>query len=108
MNFETSKMLGGIGALMMFICGLVTFFNGLAGGIIALIGLILVLISLNDLANFYKSRAIFNNALYGVIATIVGVVVAIAVAFFAGFHLCNISPVEWRLGITSRLYTRYK
>lgn len=83
MNFETGRMLGGIGALMMFICGLLTFFNIFAGGIIGLIGLILVLISLNDLANFYKSRAIFNNALYGVIATVVGVAVAVAVAFFA-------------------------
>ena len=45
-------------------------------GIIALVGLILVLVALYGLANIYKERGIFNNFLYGIIAGIVGAVIA--------------------------------
>lgn len=84
MNFETSKTLGGIGALLLFISVFVApFGTAFAGSAIALIGAILVLISLNGLANYYNSRQIFNNALYGIIAGIVGVVLAVVVAFVA-------------------------
>lgn len=79
MTLESSKILGGIGALLMFIGVLpyISFF-----GIIELVGLILVLAALHGFADYYKERAIFTNALYAVIAGIVGAVIAVAVAIF--------------------------
>ena len=76
MTIESSKTLGGVGAILMFI-GVFPFIS--TYGIVELIGVILVLIALHGFANYYKERGIFNNAIYGLIAGIVGVVVAAAV-----------------------------
>ncbi len=78
MNFETSKILGGIGALLILL-GVIPNLNYM--GIVELVGVILILVSLNGLANLYKDRNIFNNAIYGVISAVVGGVIAVAVAF---------------------------
>ena len=80
MNFETSKTLGGVGAILMFI-GVIPFFA--YSMVISLIGLILLLIAMYSLANYYQESGIFNNALYGVITTIVGGIATVAVAFIA-------------------------
>jgi len=75
MQIETSKMLGAVGALLMFI-GIIPYINYF--GVIELVGLILVMVALNSLAGHYKEGGIFNNALYGLIIAIVGGVVSIA------------------------------
>jgi uncharacterized membrane protein len=75
MSIETGKILGGIGALLMFI-GIIPYINYF--GVIELIGLILVMIGLYNLASHYKEGGIFNNALYGLIIGIVGGVISIA------------------------------
>ena len=76
MTLESSKNLGGIGALLMFI-GVFPYINTF--GIVELIGAVLVLIALHGFASYYHEQGIFNNAVYGIVAGIVGVVVAIAV-----------------------------
>jgi uncharacterized membrane protein len=76
MTFESSKTLGGIGAILMFI-SVFPYINYF--GIIPLIGAILFLIALYGFARTYKESGIFDNALYGVIAGIVGVVLSIAI-----------------------------
>jgi uncharacterized membrane protein len=78
MNFETSKTLGGIGAILLLIGSFFVLFPWL--GIIGLIGLVLVLVSLYGFAQFYNDRAIFNNAIFGVVAAIVGCVIAVVIA----------------------------
>jgi uncharacterized membrane protein len=74
MTIETNKTLGGVGAILMFI-GIIPYINYF--GIIELIGVILVLVALYNLAGYYSERGIFNNALYGLIAGIVGGVIAV-------------------------------
>jgi uncharacterized membrane protein len=74
MSLETNKTLGGVGAILMFI-GIIPVIN--TYGVIELIGLILVMVALYNLAGYYTERGIFNNALYGLIAGIVGGVVAV-------------------------------
>ncbi len=108
MALETSKYLGGIGAILIVIgCLPIPYIQGL----LVLVGLILLLIGLKGLADYYNEGGIFNNALYAVILAIVGVVVAIAtvvVSAFAalsdiGIDLANIT--DWtNLGteLTSR------
>jgi len=76
MTLESSKNLGGVGALLMFI-GIFPYINTF--GIVELIGAILLLVALHGFASYYKEQGIFNNAIYGIIAGIVGVVVAVAI-----------------------------
>jgi uncharacterized membrane protein len=98
LNFETSKILGGVGAILMFI-GVLPLFA--YSGIISLVGLILALIAFKGLADYYSEAGIFNNALYAVITAIVGGIVTVAVVFIAlvdfltelGLSLGNVA--EW-------------
>jgi uncharacterized membrane protein len=76
MTPESSKTLGGIGAILMFI-GIFPYISYY--GIAELIGAILVLTALYSLGNYYRDSGIFNNALYGIMAGIVGVVSAVAI-----------------------------
>jgi uncharacterized membrane protein len=76
MNLESSKILGGIGAMLMFI-GIFPYISYY--GIVEFIGAIFVLTALYSLGNYYKDSGIFNNALYGIMAGIVGVVSAVAI-----------------------------
>jgi uncharacterized membrane protein len=71
-------MLGGIGAILMFI-GVIPYISYY--GVIELIGLILVMVALYSLASHYGEGGIFNNALYGLIIGIVGGVVSVAALF---------------------------
>ncbi len=77
MTLESSKTLGGIGAVMMFIgiFPIISYY-----GIVEIVGAILVVVALHGLANYYKESRIFSNALYGVLAGIVGVVIAAVAA----------------------------
>jgi uncharacterized membrane protein len=75
MSIETSRILGGVGALLMFI-GIMPYINYF--GVIELVGLILVMVALYNLASHYREGGIFNNALYGLIIGIVGGVISIA------------------------------
>jgi len=67
MGLESKKSLGGIGAILLAI----PFLN--------LIGIILVLIAMNGLAEYYNDDDIFKNALYGFIFGIVSVIALVAV-----------------------------
>jgi len=80
MDLETSKNLGGVGALLVVIGGL-AFFGSPYAGLLDLIGIILILIAMKGFADNYKESGIFNNVLYGFILTIIGLIVAAAVAF---------------------------
>jgi uncharacterized membrane protein len=82
MAIETSKTIGGVGAIMMFI-GVPALFISFPLGVIALIGLILVMVAFYNLGSYYAEQGIFNNALYGLIAGIVGGVVAVVTVIFA-------------------------
>jgi len=76
MTFDSSKNLGGVGAILMFI-GVFPYINYF--GIVELIGAILILVALHGFAGIYKESGIFNNSLYGIIAGIVGVVLAVVI-----------------------------
>jgi uncharacterized membrane protein len=76
MTIESNKTLGGVGAILMFV-GIFPYINYF--GIVELIGALLILVALHGFASYYKESGIFNNSLYGIIAGIVGVVMAIAI-----------------------------
>jgi uncharacterized membrane protein len=76
MTIESSRTLGGIGAILMLI-GVLPYINYY--GIVEFVGAILVLVALHGFARAYTESGIFDNALYGIIAGIVGVVLAVAI-----------------------------
>ncbi|MCL4430294.1 MAG: DUF996 domain-containing protein [Chloroflexi bacterium] len=79
MSLESSKTLGGIGAILMFL-GIFPVIN--TYGIIEIVGAVLILAGLHGLGRYYNDSGIFNNALYGVIVGIVGsIVVALTVVY---------------------------
>ena len=95
MDFQTSKNLGGIGALLMFLGPLLAFVNAF-GGLLSLIGFILVLISLHGFAGLYNESGIFNNALYGFITAVVGGVISVGVFFVTALSiLSDIGITDW-------------
>jgi uncharacterized membrane protein len=79
--------MGGIGALLMLVSPLSGFAVGGFGGLLGLIGLILVLVAMKGLADHYNDGGIFNNTLYGFIATIVGAIVSGATVVVGGVGL---------------------
>jgi uncharacterized membrane protein len=95
MNLETGKNLGGIGAIL-----LVIGFVGIVGtgwsGVLSLIGLVLVLIAMKGLSDYYKDAGIFNNTLYGFVASIIGVVTFVAVIFVTLLEtIADLGIVDW-------------
>lgn len=98
MAIGTSKNLGGVGAILLFI-GFIPWIP--YGWILSLVGLILSLIGFKGLASHYGEAGIFNNALYTVILAVIGVVVAAVVLMGAavgllaelGWDFANIA--EW-------------
>jgi uncharacterized membrane protein len=96
MDLQSSKNLGGIGAILLFLGPLFSILSSFAGlsfglgygaPVAELIGVILVLVALKGFADFYKESGIFNNALYGFIVAIVGGVVAVVVIIYAAVGL---------------------
>jgi len=77
-TLESSKTLGGVGAILVVI-GFLGFFGYAYAGLLVIIGAILTLIALKGLSDHYNEGGIFNNALYGIITAIIGGVVSIAV-----------------------------
>jgi uncharacterized membrane protein len=64
-------------------------------GILSLIGIILLLIGLKGLANFYKEEGIFNNALYSMITAIAGCVVGIGVIAALAVQALRDIGIDW-------------
>jgi len=93
MDLQTSKNLGGVGALLLFIGPLLSYGHSLAG-LLPLIGFILILIALKSFADHYKDAGIFNNALYGFITAIAGIVISL------GAFIATALTVVADLGIT--------
>jgi uncharacterized membrane protein len=81
MSLESNKTLGGIGAILLAI----PFLN--------LVGIILVLIALKGMADYYNDEEIFKNAIYGFIFGIVGSLALVAFILMFVFGIVTISPV---------------
>jgi uncharacterized membrane protein len=78
MTLESSKTMGGIGAILLFI-GVIPFVQ--YTWVIGLAGLILVLVALRGFSNHYQERGIFGNAIYGVAVAVLGAIIVGVLAF---------------------------
>ncbi|MDH5374464.1 MAG: DUF996 domain-containing protein [Candidatus Bathyarchaeota archaeon] len=95
MNLETCKNLGGVGAILLVI-GLVGIIGTGYSGVLSLIGLVLVLIAMKGLSDYYKDAGIFNNTLYGFVTSIIAVVAFVAVIVVALLEtIANLGIADW-------------
>lgn len=92
MTLETSKTLGGVGAILVVV-GCLGIFGYAYLGLLVLIGAILTVIALKGFSDHYNESGILNNALYGFITGIIGIVVA--VAMLVVMVLMTISGLDW-------------
>jgi uncharacterized membrane protein len=95
MTLESNRTLGGLGAILLLV-GMIPFAMPYTG-VIALVGFILVLVALHGLADDYKESGIFNNALYGFIAAVVGVVAAVIAAFYVVFYTTILTDFLYKI-----------
>jgi uncharacterized membrane protein/ribosomal protein L40E len=79
-SLESNKTLGGIGAILLAI------------PFLSLIGIILVLIAMKGMGEYYNDDNIFKNALYGFIFGFVGVMALVAVILMFAFGFAAASP----------------
>lgn len=93
MTLESGKTLGGVGAILLVVGSFVPF--------LSLVGIILMLIGMKNLAEHYKDDSIYRNALYGFIFGIVGIVAAafVLVALLFGGSLFGLTIVSSGAGI---------
>ena len=94
MTFESSKNLSAVGALLIVI-GAVLGFVVSFSGILSLIGIILLLIGLKGLADFYKEEGIFNNTLYSIIIAVVGCVVGVGIIAVTAVSALADEGIDW-------------
>ncbi len=94
MTFESSKNLSAVGALLIVI-GAAAGFAVDFSGILSITGIILLLIGLKGLANYYKEDGIFNNALYSVITAIGGCVVGVGVIAVSAVSALADLGIDW-------------
>jgi uncharacterized membrane protein len=85
MSLESNRTLGGVGALLIAIGSFFPF--------LSLVGIILVLVAMRGLADYYKDESMYTDALYGFIFGLIGAIAAIAlfVAYF--FSLITTSTI---------------
>ncbi|MEM4297158.1 MAG: DUF996 domain-containing protein [Nitrososphaerota archaeon] len=89
-----AKILGGVGSLLMVLSIIPN-----TGPVLYIVGLVLVLIAVKQIADILKEQRIFNNVLTSVILGIVGLAVGAAVGFAGFFSLFRFDIMDLgRLG----------
>jgi len=94
-SLESNRVLGGVGAVLMVISILGLFISFPVTLLLLVVGAILVLIALKGFADHYQDGGIFNNALYGFITVIVGIVATIAVFVMLLLHMLTETSINW-------------
>jgi uncharacterized membrane protein len=102
MNFENCKNLAGTGASLLFV-GVLPFANSFF--LLPILGLILMLLGLKGLSEYYTHEGIFNNFLYGVIVAIVGVAVVASIAFIVFLGIISVIVPGWNGDWTTLITT---
>jgi uncharacterized membrane protein len=102
-DYESNKILGGVGALLTAIGSLVLFRG--AVGIVGVVGVILVLISIRVLADDLKDYSTYRRAITGFVFGIIGIIVAVAVLLHSdSSRVSSFFTLFWvRLAILSQL-----
>ena len=82
-SLSEAKNLGGIGGILALLSGLLFWVPYYAGIGLLIVGLVLMLIAVKNIANTVGDPVIYSSMMYSVILAIIGPVIAAAVAFAA-------------------------
>ena len=82
-SLSQAKTLGGIGSILALLSGLLFWAPYSSGIVLLIVGLVLMLIAVKNIADTVGDQPIFNNMMYSVILAIIGPVIAAVVAFVA-------------------------
>jgi uncharacterized membrane protein len=93
MTLESSKTLGGIGAILLFVGGVAFLIQPLITLALGFVGALLLLFGLKGLADYYKEKGIFINGLYGFVTLIVGAVVSLAGFVYLFFYTSYVTDL---------------
>ncbi|MFB3889636.1 MAG: DUF996 domain-containing protein [Candidatus Bathyarchaeia archaeon] len=98
-GFESNKTLGAVGALLVAIGSFIPFSGPV--GILAIVGIVLVLISMKGLAENFGNDAIFRNAFYGFIFGVIALIAGITVfaTIFFGFFMGGFMMRPFAFGV---------
>ena len=97
MILDSSKNVGGIGAILIIIGALAFFVQPLLTLGFCFVGAILMLFALHGLADYYKEKGIFSNGLYGFIALVGGSIVTFAGFFYLVFYTTDVTNLLSKL-----------
>jgi uncharacterized membrane protein len=86
MSMENSKVMGEVGALLMLVSPLAGAYTAILG----LVGFVLLIVALDGLADHYRERGIFKNALNGGLVLIAGAAIAAVVMVAAGIGMLSV------------------
>ena len=87
-DFGNAKILGGIGAILMLVGGLVYDF-------VPIIGLIMVFLAIKQIADAFKDEAIFKNFLLFVILYVIATVAIVGILFYSIGELSYLSSIDY-------------
>jgi uncharacterized membrane protein len=82
-SLSEAKTLGGIGSILALLSGLLFWLPYSSGIVVLIIGLVLMLIAVKNIADLVGDQAIFSSMLYSVILAIIGPIIAAVVLFAA-------------------------
>ncbi|MGC9182480.1 DUF996 domain-containing protein [Caldisphaera sp.] len=100
-KINSASNLGLVGSIVIILGLILNFLSSFVGIALSLIGYILILVSLYELSQAYKNNLIFDNAIKGLIAAIVGSILLaiIAVTFIVAIFTSGFSPTTLSLGL---------
>lgn len=87
-KLSQAKSLGGVGAILSLLSFIPNF-----GIIVVIVGIILILVAVNDIANYTHERSIFTNLVISDVLSIVGLVVGFLVVFAAVFKFIGLPSI---------------
>ncbi len=88
-SLSQAKTLGGIGSILALLSGLLFWAPYSSGIVLLILGLVLMLVAVKNVADTLGDQPIFNNMMYSVILAIIGPVIAAVVVFMAAASLTS-------------------
>ena len=82
-SLNQAKTLGGIGSLFTLFSGFLFWLPDFTGTALLIIGLVLMLVAVKNIADVVGDQSIFSNMMYSVILAIIGPIIAIVVVVAA-------------------------
>src|SRR6266699_1381765 len=88
-SLSQAKTLGGIGSILALLSGLLLWAPYSSGIVLLIVGLVLMLVAVKNIAYTTGDQPIFNNMMYSVILAIIGPVISALIVFISAASLIS-------------------